>query len=126
MFTIAGGRPVLLASHCSSCDERSFPPRDRCPACSGENLRTEEAPLTGDLYTWTVVRELGGQREGFVPYIVGQVALADGLRVTGTVECDPDAAEIGMPLQLCLVPQGYDDEGNELVGYGFEPVEPSR
>ncbi len=126
VFRIADGRPVLFLSRCTSCDERFFPPRERCAACSCDSMQTEEASQDGELYTWTVVRELGGQREGFVPYVVGQVDLADGPRVAGVVSCDPDAPEIGMPVRLCLVPQGYDNDGNELVGYGFEPTDVVR
>jgi len=85
-------------------------------------MTSMEAPPEGELYTWTVIRELGGFREGFVPYVVGQVDLADDLRVTGIVQCDPDELKVGMKLRVCVIPQGADDEGNELVGYGFEPA----
>ena len=126
VFTIADGRPVLLVSRCSSCDRRFFPPRERCDACSSDDLQTEEASQDGELYTWTVVRELGAHREGFVPYVIGQVDLAGGPRVMGVVNCDPDAPAIGMPVRLCLVPEGYADDGTELVGYGFEPADAPR
>lgn len=123
VFRIDDGRPILLTSRCLSCNERFFPPRERCAACSSDDLRTDEASQEGELYTWTVVRELGGQREGFVPYVVGQVDLSGGPRVTGIVSCAPDALAIGMPVRLCLFPQGYRDDGTELVGYAFEPAE---
>ena len=126
VFKIVDSRPVLLVSRCSECDRRFFPPRGRCAACSSDDMRTEEASQEGELYTWTVIRELGGQREGFIPYVVGQIDLAGGPRVTGVVTCDPDAPAIGMPVRLCLVPQGYDNEGNELAGYGFEPADGTR
>ncbi len=126
VFRIADGRPVLLVSRCSSCKERFFPPQERCAACSSDDMHTEEASQDGELYTWTVVRELGAHREGFIPYVIGQIDLADGPRVMGVVSCDPDAPTIGMPVRLCLVPQGYDDNGNELIGYGFEPADLKR
>lgn len=85
-------------------------------------MRNVEAPQEGELYTWTVIRELGPLREGFDPYVVGQVNLGDGPRVTGIVKCDPDDLKIGMRLRVCLVSQDWDLEGRELVGYGFEPV----
>ncbi len=123
VFKIVDGRPVLLISRCGACNERFFPPRERCAACSSDDLQTEEASQDGELYTWTVVRELGGQREGFIPYVVGQINLTSGPRVTGVVTCDPDAPAIGMALRLCLVPQGHDGDGHELAGYGFEPAD---
>jgi len=118
----ADGRPRLLVSRCEACGARSFPPRERCSACSETDLATEEAPPEGELYTWTVIRELGRPTEGFIPYVVGQVDLADDLRVMGIVKCDPGAAEIGMKVRVCLLPQGHDGDGRELVGYGFEPA----
>jgi uncharacterized OB-fold protein len=119
--TAEDGRPRLLIAQCEACEARFFPPRERCAACSGTDMSAAEAPTDGELYTWTVIRELGRPMEGFVPYVVGQVDLADDLRVTGIVQCDPDELEVGMKLRVCLIPQGRDDEG-ELVGYGFEPA----
>jgi uncharacterized OB-fold protein len=116
------GRPRLLMSVCQVCGSRFFPPRERCSACSEAKMRIVEAPPEGELYTWTVIRELGGFREGFEPYVVGQVDLGDGLRVTGIVKCDPGELQIGMRLRVCLISQDWDLEGRELVGYGFEPV----
>ncbi len=118
----AGATPVLLASRCTSCDQRFFPPRERCSACSSADMSVEDASQHGELYTWTTIRELGGYREGFTPYVVGQIDLADGLRVTGIVKCDPDELTIGMPVRLCLSSHGQDDGGKELVGYAFEPA----
>ena len=123
IFTIGTDRrPALLASRCTSCGVRFFPPRERCSACSHAGMEVAEAAREGELYTWTVVRELGGQREGFVPYVVGQIDLADGLRVTGIVQCEPDDLRIGMPMRLCLIEHGDDAAGNQLVAYGFEPA----
>lgn len=123
IFTIRpDGRPALLASRCTACNERYFPSRERCSACSNDTMQIEATAQDGKLYTWTVVRELGGQREGFVPYVVGQVDLADGLRVLGIVTSEPNDLSIGMPLRLCLVPLGHDGNGVERFGYGFEPV----
>ena len=67
-------------------------------------------------------RELGKLREGFVPYALGQVDLADDLRVTGIILGSPESVKIGMRLCTSLLPQGKDEEGNPLFGYGFAPV----
>jgi len=117
-----GEQPVLLTSRCNACDARFFPPRERCNACSSEDLRVEDASQQGELYTWTTIRELGGYREGFTPYTVGQVDLSDGLRVTGILKREPDALRIGMPMRLCLVSHGDADEGKRVVGYAFAPA----
>ena len=116
------GLPHLMVSRCDDCGARAFPARERCARCSGLSLRLEEAPAEGTLHTYTVVRELGKQREGFVAYALGQVDLADDLRVMGIIMGNPESVEIGMRLSTGLLPQGKDEEGNPQVGYGFIPV----
>jgi len=116
------GRPHLIISCCDECGGRAFPPRQRCARCCGPKLSVAEAPSEGTLYTYTVVRELGKQREGFPAYALGQVDLADDLRVMGVILGDPERVEIGMPVRTSLMPQGNDEQGNPLVGYGFAPV----
>jgi len=116
------GRPHLLVSRCDECGARAFPARERCARCCGRRQSVMEAPAEGTLYTYTIVRELGKQREGFVPYALGQVDLADDLRIMGIILASPATVEIGMRLRTSLLPQGKDEEGNPLVGYGFAPV----
>jgi uncharacterized OB-fold protein len=116
------GRPHLLVSRCDECGARAFPARERCARCSGQSQSLLEAPAEGELYTYTVVRELGKQREGFVAYALGQVDLADDLRVMGIILADPESVEIGMRLSTSLLPQGKDEEGNPQVGYAFAPI----
>jgi uncharacterized OB-fold protein len=121
LFEVSGsdGQPHLIVSRCTSCDTLDFPPRQRCSRCFGKELETEEAPSEGTLYTFTVIRELGKQREGFIPYAVGQVDLANGVRVTGVVAAAPDSVSIGMPLRMTVLPQGKDEDGNVLLAYAF-------
>jgi len=121
IFEVSGsdGHAHLIVSHCTSCDTLDFPPRRRCSRCFGSELETEQAPSEGTLYTFTVIRELGKQREGFIPYAVGQVDLANGVRAMGVVAAAPDSLSIGMPLRTTVIPQGKDEDGNVLLGYAF-------
>ena len=116
------GRPRLIVSRCPDCGTYGFPPRERCASCHRGDLGTEEAPVEGTLYSWTVVRELGRLREGFTPYAVGQVDLASGLRVIGVITGPFDSLSMGMRLRTVLLPQGEDEDGNDLVGYAFAPT----
>ena len=124
VFEVSGsaGQAHLIVSRCASCDTLDFPPRERCSRCFGKELQTEPAPSEGTLHTFTVIRELGKQREGFIPYAVGQVDLANGVRVTGVVAAAPDSLAIGMPLRTTALPQGKDEDGNLLLGYAFAPA----
>jgi uncharacterized OB-fold protein len=118
------GRPHLLVSCCDECGARAFPARERCARCCGQSQSLREAPAEGTLYSYTVVRELGKQREGFVAFALGQVDLADDVRVTGIILGSPESVGIGMRLRTSLLPQGKDEAGNPRVGYGFAPVAP--
>jgi uncharacterized OB-fold protein len=124
MLAVAGadGGPHLIVSRCEDCGALAFPARSHCASCYGQSLGKEEAPGEGTLYTFTVVREIGRAREGFVPYAVGQVDLGNGVRVMGIITAAPDSLSIGMPVRTTLVPQGKDEDGNELVGYAFAPT----
>ena len=116
------GRPHLLVSCCDECGARAFPARERCARCGAQQQSLLEAPAEGTLYSYTVVRELGKLREGFVPYALVQVDLADDLRITGIILGSPESVKIGMRLCTGLLPQGKDEDGNPLFGYGFAPV----
>jgi uncharacterized OB-fold protein len=124
MLAVAGadGGPHLIVSRCEDCDALAFPARSHCANCYGQSLANEEAPGEGTLYTFTVVREIGRAREGFIPYAVGQVDLENGVRVMGIIAAAPDSISIGMPVRTTLVPQGKDEDGNELGGYAFAPT----
>lgn len=124
VLAVAGsdGQPRLIVSRCQDCGAFAFPSRERCASCHRGDLGTEEAPAEGTLYSWTVVREIGKLREGFTPYAVGQVDLATGLRVMGVIAGAFDSLSIEMRLRTILLPQGEDEDGNDLVGYAFAPT----
>jgi len=58
-----------------------------------------------------------------VPYGVGYVELDDEVRVEARLtESDAESLEIGMDMELVLVPFTNDDDGNEVVTFAFRPV----
>jgi uncharacterized OB-fold protein len=56
-----------------------------------------------------------------VPYGVGYVELADGVRVE-TRLTTTEGLGIGIGMELVLVPFRIDDDGNEVVTFAFQPV----
>lgn len=117
--------PRLLTSTCRACGARAFPRRRRCHACGADDLESEESPLDGTIYSWTVVRELGGPRPDFEPYIVAQVDLASGLRVQGIVDAAPGAIAIAIGQRVrggFVRPYGPDLD-SDVVTYAFVPVD---
>jgi uncharacterized OB-fold protein len=56
-----------------------------------------------------------------VPYGVGYVELADGVRIE-TRLTTTEGLQIGIDMELVLVPFRTDDDGNEVMTFAFRPV----
>jgi uncharacterized OB-fold protein len=75
---------------------------------------TQEFPPPSPPYT-------GPTGDEFVPYGVGYVVLGDEVRVE-TRLTETEGLEVGMEMELVLVPFRTDDQGNEVVTFAFRPV----
>jgi uncharacterized OB-fold protein len=82
----------------------------------------------GRLWAWTTQEfppptppYAGPTGAAFVPYGVGYVELADGVRVE-TRLTTTEGLGIGIGMELVLVPFRIDDDGNEVVTFAFQPV----
>jgi uncharacterized OB-fold protein len=92
----------LLIRSCSNCGRTHFYPRPFCPYCWGTSVSWREASGRATLYTWSVVyqNDLPPFPER-VPYVAAVVDLEEGPRMmTNVVDCDVDALEVGMPLEV--------------------------
>ena len=101
---------ALLIRRCRDCGRFHFYPRPFCPACWSTNVEWVEANGRASLYTWSVVRrnDLPPFNER-VPYVAAVVDLDEGPRMmTNVVDCDFDALEIGMPLEVTFRPISDD------------------
>jgi uncharacterized OB-fold protein len=84
----------------------------------------------GRLWAWTTQEfpppappYAGPARDAFVPFGVGYVELGGEVKVeTRLTVADPDALELGMEMELELVPFRVDDDSNEVVTFAFRPV----
>lgn len=92
-----------------------------------EGASYDTYPLAGrgTLWSWTVQRfrpkspPYAGP-EAFTPYAVGYVALDDELIIESRLDgLAFDAIEIGMPLELTLVPYTNDPDGTPVLTYAF-------
>ena len=92
----------LLIKRCRACGRTHFYPRPFCPHCWSDEVEWEQASGRATLYTWSVVRRNDlppfGER---VPYVAAVVDLDEGPRMmTNVVDCEFDALEVGMPLEV--------------------------
>lgn len=131
IFEIRDGKPVLLGTRCTNCDNHMFPRQKGCPRCLFNEQEDVELATSGTLWTWTVQAfppkappYLGPVGDDFTPYGVGYVELPGQLRVEGRLTiADPEQLKIGMPMELVLEPLSLDEDGNQVVTYAFAPVE---
>lgn len=130
LFTWPDEPVRLLGSRCAACGTVVFPAQDGCPRCGTQGMAVTELASRGTLWTWTSQDFLpkhpyaGPEAEAdFAGYLVGYVELPDGVRVvTRLEEVQRADVQIGMELELVLVPFTVDPDGTEVVAYAFRPV----
>ena len=130
VFTWPADEPQLIGGECEECAAVTFPNQASCPRCGSLEMAEHLLPRQGTLWTFTTQEFLpkepyaGGETpETFEPYGVGLVQLGDEVRVEGRLTvADPEVLQIGMELQLVVVPFRTDPDGTEVMTYAFEPV----
>jgi uncharacterized OB-fold protein len=113
------GEPVqLIAVRCEVCGAMHFPQRALCANCSSASLIQELLGPRGTLYSYTYQPDVRDDPDGG-PYVVGQVAFPQGVRVQGRLRrCTPDALVLDGPVRAVLGAIGADGDAT-LVSYVF-------
>jgi uncharacterized OB-fold protein len=108
-LTEAAAGVALQGSGCPGCGVVTYPAAEHCPRC-GAVAEPLELSTRGRLWTWTVQRHAPksppyvAPPAGFVPFPVGYVELAEGVRVAAVLDVPPTEVRIGMPLRLSAGP----------------------
>jgi len=92
-------------------------------------MRAFDLGRSGVLWSWTIQSFLpkppydsGETAENFQPYGVGYVQMACGLKVESRLtEADPAALEIGMPMELVLIPYRTGADRAPVHTFAFQP-----
>jgi uncharacterized OB-fold protein len=118
----------LIGSKCDACGATTFPVQNRCPRCSKSVMSELALPSKGTLTAWTTQgfapKEpfLAHDDPNFEPFGVGLVRLGDVVQVEARLTtADPDQLELGMPLELVMVPIATDEDGAEVLSFAFAP-----
>ena len=93
----------FIFQKCSDCQSSIFYPRVVCPKCMSENLTWHEASGEGEIYSFTVVyRTTNPVFKNDVPYVVGLIDLAEGIRVMGNIVGteDPENLAMNQPVKV--------------------------
>ncbi|MYH96904.1 MAG: hypothetical protein F4129_10410, partial [Acidimicrobiia bacterium] len=90
-FFAAAAEGRLLIQQCPQCGNRQHYPRALCTACAAEP-EWMEAAGTGNVYTYTIVRQYGVPAFAELPYVLAMVDLPEGVRMFGGLTgIDPEA-----------------------------------
>ncbi len=130
LFNWPSDKPALLGSRCQQCGIADFPVRGNCMSCGSTDVKTEELPTRGKLWSWTIQSFMPKKpyksaetMETFRPYGVGYVELPGAICVeTRLHENTAEALTIGMDMELVIEPFRTDDDGNEVMGFAFRGI----
>ena len=116
---------LIQGDHCKTCDTYYFPPRVVCPQCRRKGqLEKYIFKGLGKIHTFAIVRQAPDTFKRQIPYIVAQVELDEGARLTTQiVNCNIEDVHIGMRVRSCFRKiTEYGESGIIVYGYKFEPT----
>ncbi len=103
-FWAAAAQRRLVFQRCTSCGTHRHPPSPMCPRCQATTSDWSDAPMRGELFTYTVTHGAPHPAlRGFTPYIVALVrfpTLDDVRLVTNIVGAMPEQLKIGAAVEL--------------------------
>ncbi len=126
-YLVLNNEPYLQALQCDSCKAQFFDRRNACASCGARKFSTQRLPNTGKVRTFTIVHRAA--RGVPAPYVSAVVDIDGGGRVKSNivnVSAEPEHIKLGMPVRLTTYVAATDDDGNEAVAFGYEPVPSSR
>lgn len=119
MFRVDAAGTVLLGGRSASSGLTHFPRRPLCPFTGADDVEPVDLPATGALWAWTTVESAPPGYTGEVPYALGVVELADGLRVVGRLVDTPSPSHgLAMVVTTDVVP---GPEGEPRSVWAFTP-----
>jgi uncharacterized OB-fold protein len=113
----AQGMAHLVAGRCRACRAYSFPRAAVCTSCLCEDIEPVALSRDGTLYSYSVVHQ--APKGWRVPYALGYVDLAEGVRVLAHIDVPLDALAVDMPLRLGVGVVGSDAAGAPMMSYTF-------
>lgn len=105
-FWDAAAQQQLKIQRCKDCKAWVWTPKPSCGECGSENLKWTAMSGKGEIYSFTVIRQIVGRGaskafEPDIPYVVAWVDLDEGPRlITNVVGCPPDQVKLGMKVTV--------------------------
>lgn len=113
----------LLGEECTACGNKYFPARPVC-SCGSTEFKDYKLVETGEVVTWTVIKNAPIGFEKYTPYMVGLIELGDGVRIMSQiVDVAPEEVTARMKVEACFRKVKEDGKTGILqYGYKFRPV----
>jgi hypothetical protein len=113
----------LIGEECAACGKKYFPARPVC-SCGSTGFKDYKLTETGEVVTWTVIKNAPIGFEKYTPYVVGLIELGDSVRLLSQiVDVAPEDVSAGMRVEACF--RRIKEDGNSGIlqyGYKFRPV----
>jgi uncharacterized protein len=131
VFTWPSDEPQLIGSFFPESGVTVFPAAASCPKTSSRVVEQVLLPRRGTLWSWTIQGfppknppYIGTESpKDFVPYGVGYIQLADQVIVESRLTVnDPALLQIGMEMELVVIPFAVDAQGRQVLTYAFAPI----
>jgi uncharacterized OB-fold protein len=120
LFEEIFGKVALVGARCRNCGQVTFPRRDTCLNCLGEDLELVQLSQKGKLYSYTIVHMPSEHFEP--PYAIGWIELPEGIRVFSQIRgWQEQSLTTGMDMTL-HIEKLWNEEDKEVVGYVFRPA----
>ena len=114
----------LVGFKCNDCDVVVFGPAKFCQSCTSDNLTSITFGSVGSLYSYTEVKVPPHGWPGEVPYILAEVELPEGPHVLAElINIQHEDIQIGMTLNLALIPVEYGSTGSTKIVYKWSPAQ---
>jgi uncharacterized OB-fold protein len=111
----------LVVQTCAACGTPRHPPGPMCPRCRSLDVRWQELPGTGTVYSYTVVHQAFlPALAAHLPYIVAVLELdgAPDVRfISNLVEVGIEAVQVGMHVEVV-----WEDIGTGYAVPRFRPI----
>lgn len=130
LFAESPDGPRLIGSRCTKCSTIVFPQAPSCARCGSDAVEAQRLAPRGTLFTFTTQGFLPKEpytgpetEEDFTGFALGYVELPGEVMVeTRLTEPDPERLEIGMEMELVVVPFRTDPDGTAITTFAFQPV----
>ena len=114
----------LVGFKCNDCDVVIFGPAKFWQSCTSDNLTSITFGSVGSLYSYTEVKVPPHGWPGEVPYILAEVELPEGPHVLAElIDIQHEDIQIGMTLNLALIPVEYGSTGSTKIVYKWSPAQ---